>query len=117
MLDQGDRPLLEGFLDTFGRIVSCLSCVQNGMNLAYGKHSVVGVEEDVGDDRPCLFPVEVLFIEEDAHQLGDGESGMGLQCRFSNWVTMRREQPSYIVELDCDIWDDLSVLCTTITPS
>lgn len=40
---------------------------------------MVGVEEDVGDDRPGLLPVEVLLVKEDAHQLGDGKGRVGLQ--------------------------------------
>lgn len=39
---------------------------------------MIGVEEDVGDNRPSLIPVQVFFVNKDSHQLGDGKSGVCL---------------------------------------
>lgn len=39
---------------------------------------MVRVEERVGDDAPGFVPGKILVVDEDAHQLGDGEGGMGL---------------------------------------
>lgn len=52
-------------------------------NYAYRKHGVVGVEEDVGGDRPGLIPGEVFLIEKNAHQLGNSEGGVGLMVFWS----------------------------------
>ena len=40
---------------------------------------MVGEEERVGDDVPGDIPRKVFLVEEDAHQLGDGECRVGLQ--------------------------------------
>jgi hypothetical protein len=40
---------------------------------------VVSVEEDIGDDRPGLVPGEVLIIDQDTHQLGDGKGRVSLR--------------------------------------
>ena len=40
---------------------------------------MVREEEGVGDDVPGGVPVEVFLVEEDAHELGDGEGGVGLR--------------------------------------
>ena len=39
---------------------------------------MVSVEEDVGNNRPGLVPGQVFFVDEDSHQLRDGEGRMGL---------------------------------------
>ena len=43
-----------------------------------GHEGVVGVAEGAGDDGPGVVPLEALVVEEDAHELGDGEGGMGV---------------------------------------
>ena len=53
--------------------------IDSGKVKAYRQHGVVGVEEDVGDDRPGLLQAQIFFIKENAHELGDGESGVSLQ--------------------------------------
>lgn len=40
---------------------------------------MVREEERVGDDIPGLVPGDVLLVDEDAHQFGDGERRVGLQ--------------------------------------
>ena len=51
MLQQRDGPLLERL----------------------GKYGMVRVEEGLGDDGPSIVPANFLLIDEDAHELDDGE--------------------------------------------
>lgn len=34
---------------------------------------MVGVEERIGDNRPGCIPLDVLLVDEDTHQFGDGK--------------------------------------------
>ena len=43
-----------------------------------GQQRVVGVGEDLLGDLPRLFPVERVEVDENAHQLGDGDRRMGV---------------------------------------
>ena len=51
-----------------------------------GKDGVVSEEERVGNDVPGGIPWEVLLIEKDAHELGDGEGWVGLHNGQSDVV-------------------------------
>ena len=44
----------------------------------FSQHGVVGVSEGVGDDLPGLVPAHAVLIEQDAHELGDGQHRMGV---------------------------------------
>ena len=55
-LEEGDRPAFESL----------------------GHEGVVGVAEGAHDDAPGVVPLEVFLVEEDAHEFGDGEGGMGV---------------------------------------
>jgi hypothetical protein len=54
------------------------SIVMQRMIRTNRQHRVVGVEEGVGYNVPCLVPMKILFINENAHQLRNGKSWMGL---------------------------------------
>ena len=41
-----------------------------------GEQRVVGVAEGRGDDGPGVFPGEIMLVEEDADELGDGDGGV-----------------------------------------
>ena len=43
-----------------------------------GQYRVVGVGEGLGDHLPGLLPAQVVLVQEDAHQLGDGEHRVGV---------------------------------------
>jgi len=42
------------------------------------QNGMICVEESVGCDLPCLIPRDVLFVDENTHQLRNCESWMGL---------------------------------------
>ncbi len=51
----------------------------NGPFLKSFRHDgMVGVGAGSGGDIPCLVPAQVVIVQEDAHQLGDGHRGMGI---------------------------------------
>ena len=54
-----------------------------------GKYGMVRVEEGLGDDGPGIIPANFLLIDEDAHELDDGERRVS------------------IVELDGDVCEKL----------
>jgi hypothetical protein len=56
VLQQRNRPLLESF----------------------GKDSVIGEEECVGDDLPGFVPRNLLLIDQNTHEFWDSESGVGI---------------------------------------
>ena len=65
---------------------------------------MVREEERVGHDVPGLIPRKLFIVEEDAHQLRNSKSWVGLQDeRISDFYTGRLEVP-HIVELDGNIW-------------
>ena len=43
-----------------------------------GQHGVVGVAHRVGDDVPGLVPAVALLVQQNAHQLGDDQGGVGV---------------------------------------
>ena len=43
-----------------------------------GQQGVAGVGEALAGDSPGLVPVELLLVDEDAHQLGDGDHRVGV---------------------------------------
>jgi len=45
---------------------------------SFGKDSMVGEEECVGDDFPGIVPRNLLLIDENAHEFWNGESRMGV---------------------------------------
>lgn len=44
---------------------------------------MVGVEESVRDDLPCLVPRKLFLVNKNAHQLRNGECGVGLRISCS----------------------------------
>ena len=44
----------------------------------FGQQRVIGVGQHGGGDLPRLVPAEIVQIDQDAHQLGDGEARMGI---------------------------------------
>jgi hypothetical protein len=40
------------------------------------QHGVIRVSEGLGGDRPRVVPAEALLVEEETHQLGDGDGGV-----------------------------------------
>ena len=42
------------------------------------QYSVVGVSKGLGDNVPCLIPIKTLQIDQDALQLDNGQSRMGV---------------------------------------
>ena len=40
---------------------------------SFGKDGVIGIRKGLGADLPCLCPLDLLDINEDAHKLGDGQ--------------------------------------------
>lgn len=49
-----------------------------GTEWTYGQNGVVSVEEGVSDQVPGSLPRELFLIDEDAHELGNGEGWVGL---------------------------------------
>ena len=45
---------------------------------SFGEDSVVGEEEHVGDDLPGFVPRNLLLVNENAHELRNGESRVGI---------------------------------------
>ena len=45
---------------------------------SFGQHGVIGVGEGMGNDLPRLVPTHTVLIEEDAHELRDGQHRMGV---------------------------------------
>ena len=45
---------------------------------ASARTGVVSVADGVGDDVPRLVPAVPLHVQQDAHQLGDDQGGMGV---------------------------------------
>ena len=43
-----------------------------------GHEGVVGVAEGAQDNAPCVVPLQMLLIQQQAHQLGSGEGGVGI---------------------------------------
>ena len=43
-----------------------------------GQQGVVGVAEGVGGDVPGLVPAEAVLVDEQAHELGDADRGVGV---------------------------------------
>ncbi len=37
---------------------------------------VIGVVENLGDDAPSFVPPDLLLVDKDTHELGDGDSGV-----------------------------------------
>lgn len=66
------------------------------------QHGMVGVEEGVCHNLPCLFPCQVLVINKNAHQLGNSQSRVSLEVLSKN---DRYDGKSYIIQLNGDIWD------------
>ena len=56
LLQQADRPAFEGL----------------------GHQGVIGVADRSAGDLPGLVPLEVVLVDQQAHQLGDGERRMGV---------------------------------------
>jgi hypothetical protein len=46
---------------------------------AHGKYCVIGEEERVRNNRPCVIPREFFLIEKDTHELDDGQCWMRLE--------------------------------------
>jgi hypothetical protein len=63
---------------------------------------VVREEERVRDDAPGNVPREIFLVEQDAHQLGHRERGVGLQSRISASRTGLYKDCTHVVELDSD---------------
>ncbi len=43
-----------------------------------GQQGVVGVAEGVGGDVPGLVPTQAVFVDEEAHELGDADRGVSV---------------------------------------
>ena len=57
-----------------------------------GLDGVVGVAEDAPGEIPRFIPGELVLVDEDAHQLGDAEDGMGV-------VQLDRDLPRQVLEV------------------
>ena len=84
VFQKGDRPFLE-----------CLR-----------KHGVVGVEERVSGNLPCLVPWNVLLVDEDTHKFRDCKRRVRLSSEENDKLktVAVSYMHTYIIELDGDVW-------------
>ncbi len=64
---------------------------------------MVREEECVRHDLPCLIPRDVLLIDKETHQLGDGKRRVRLWIHISQSNIREDNVETHIIELDGDI--------------